>query len=191
MITLLAPFPAILQHACGLAARQRRLPPPSQLDSHFELQPGRLNPEDSVSAFRSHALQNHAHVESLCAAEAFRLMVSFYRKVRARNCAPHEGGDALHCEWGLYHCGRTELFHFEITRQFTQTWEQDEETRSRLTLALHYRPTPALREIHAGELWCPSRLELAEFECHIVCNDAYAAVTAQPPVEVAIEWNPV
>jgi hypothetical protein len=153
---------------------------------------GKLNPECSVSSFRSFALQSHVHVDDINAEEAVRLMLAFYSHVTAPEGLLEEGGDVLHCEWGLYHCGEVELFHFEIAREFTEAGkEEDGNGVSRLTVGLHYRPTFTLRAITEGSHCCSSRLELNSFTQAVWTSEAYQAVATLPPAEIALEWGPV
>jgi hypothetical protein len=96
----------------------------------------------------------------------------------------------LQYEWGLSHCGETDLFHFELTREFTEVNHEDNGT-SRFTLGLHYKPTFTLRAIQEGSLWCSSRSDAEAFGRSIRGSEAYWTVATLPPAEVALEWNPV
>src|SRR5947207_2747217 len=103
-----SPYTAmILLQSPGTAmarARFRTQPPLRDLDLPAKGQAhSRLNPECSVSSFRSFALQSHIHVDDITAEEAVGLMLAFYRHVRAPDGLLEEGGDVLHFEWGLYH----------------------------------------------------------------------------------------
>ena len=151
----------------------------------------RLNPECSVSSFRSFALQSHVHADDINAEEAVRLMLAFYRHVQTPDGLLEEGGDVLHFEWGLYHCGEAELFHFELNREFTQAWKHEENGVSRFTIGLHYKPTFTLRAIKGGDKWCSSRAEIDAFGRTILAHEVYQAIACLPPAEVALEWNPV
>jgi hypothetical protein len=172
--------------------RSRSLPPLRELDvSPSGRAHGKLNPECSVSSFRSFALQSHVHVDDINAEDAVRLMLAFYTHVSAPEGLLEEGGDVLHCEWGLYHCGDIELFHFEMSREFTEAGKPEENGVSRFTVGLHYRPTFTLRAIADGSHWCSSRLELDSFTQAVRNSEAYRAVATLPAAEVALEWGPV
>jgi hypothetical protein len=77
MILLQSPSIAIKR------VRPRTLPPLRELDVPPCLRAdSRLNPQCSVSSFRSFALQSQVHVDDITAEEAVRLMLAFYRHVR-------------------------------------------------------------------------------------------------------------
>lgn len=152
----------------------------------------RLNPEGSVTAFRSFALQSHVHVDDITAEEALRLMLVFYRHVRTQDGRlEEEEGDTLHCEWGISECGGSDLFYFELSREFCEADSDDEGGVSRLTIGLHFKPTFTLRAIKSGHLWCPSREEADDFDYSLRSSDVFWAISTLPPAEVALEWNPV
>jgi hypothetical protein len=147
-----------------------------------------MHPEHSLATFRSMAADNHLHVDDLTASDAFRLMMTFYREVQASGCPEHDQGDMLLCEWGLFQCGEQDLFHFEISRQFTEDGDGEAAETSLLTVGLHYRPTFTLRAIPPGELWCPSRAGADAFEQEMRAHDVFWSVATVPPAEVALEW---
>lgn len=151
----------------------------------------RLNPECSVTAFRSFALQSHIHVDDITAEEALRLMLAFYRHVRTPDDRLEPNGDTLHCEWGLSDCGNSDLFSFELSREFSEAGGDDDHGVSRLTVGLLYKPTFTLRAIKAGHLWCPDREEMDDFDYSLRSSDVFWALSTIPPAEVALEWNPI
>ncbi|OAI56975.1 hypothetical protein AYO49_03105 [Verrucomicrobiaceae bacterium SCGC AG-212-N21] len=168
--------------------RQRNMPAPRELEMPSEGRTHKVNPQTSVSAFRSFALEAHVHVDDITAEETVRLMLAFYRHVRAPEGLLEEGGDVLHYEWGLSRCGEAELFHIELSREFTEAG-QDENNTSRLTIGLHYKPTFTLRAIREGSLWCSSRADEEAFGRSIRSGEAYWALAKLPPAEVALEWT--
>jgi len=184
MILLQAPATALtrVRPRPMLVPRELELPPEGRAHS-------RLNPQSSVSAFRTFALQSQVHVDDITAEEAVRLMLAFYRHVRTPEGLLEEGGDILHYEWGLSHCGEAELFHVEISREFTEVGHEENGV-SRLTIGLHYRPTFTLRAIQEGCLWCSSRADVDAFGRSIRSGETYWALATVPPAEVALEWNP-
>jgi hypothetical protein len=187
MMTLLQ-----LPRAAAVRAQARTLPPLRPLDapaaSAIE---GRLNPECSVPAFRSFAVGSHVHADEINAEEAVRLMLAFYEHVHAPEGLLAEDGDVLQVEWGMYDCGETELFHFELSREFTEAGKADENRVSRFTLGLHYRPTFTLRALAAGNRWCWSPADIEAFKSEIRLSEVYRAVATLQPAEVALEWSPM
>ena len=187
MMTLLQ-----LPRAAAVRDRDRTPPPLRPLEPPaIPLIEGRLNPECSVSAFRSFAVGSHVHADDINAEEAVRLMLAFYAHVRAPKGLLEEDGDILHVEWGMYDCGETELFHFELSREFTEAGKSEENGLSRFTLGLHYRPTFTLRALAAGHLSCWSPADIEAFKSEIRLSDVYRAVATLQPAEVALEWNPM
>jgi hypothetical protein len=187
MMTLLQ-FP----RTAAVRAPARTLPPLRPLDApeHSAIE-GRLNPECSVSAFRSFAVGSHVHADEINAEEAVRLMLAFYKHVHAPEGLLEDDGDVLQVEWGMYDCGETELFHFEMSREFTEAGKPEDNGVSRFTLGLHYRPTFTLRSLAAGNRWCWSPAEIDAFMNEIRLSEVYGAVATLQPAEVALEWNPM
>ncbi len=186
MILLPTPTTFLKRAHSRTAWKPRALDLPSPLQTE-----SRLNPECSVSSFRSFALQSHVHADDITAEEAVRLMLAFYTQVTAPEGLLEDRGDVLHFEWGLYQCGEAELFHFELNREFTEKWKGDDNGVSRFTLGLHYRPTFTLRALKPGDAWCCSRAEIQDFGRRMLSDEVYRAIECLPPAEVALEWNPL
>ena len=196
-MTLLLPTPAFLEDRRSLPTQklrqERKVSSPKALPQKetpvFEPQI-LIHPEHSLSAFRTYAAHHHVHVDEITADQAFQLMLGFYRDVMVPECSDVKDADMLVCEWGLSECGETELYHFEISRQFTECDTDDETGVSRLTIGLHFKPTFTLRAIPAGELLCRGGDDLLEFEQLVRSSDAFWAVATLTPAEVAFEWEP-
>ena len=189
----------LLQPSCDALLRARMSHAPARTRSELRVLDAfpsarahsKLNPECSVSSFRSFALQSHVHVDDITAEDAVRLMLAFYRHVHAPVGLLEDDGDTLHFEWGLFDCGETELFHFELSREFTEASRQEDNGTSRFTLGLHYKPTFTLRAIGNGDQWCHSRADVDAFAQSMLEHEAYKALACLPPAEVALEWNPL
>jgi len=181
----------ILLPSFPVRARSRSLPVIRTLDTPAAPPHGRFHPKCSVPSFRSFALQSHIHADDITAQEAVGLMLAFYRHVRAPEGLLEGDGDVLQVEWGVYECGETELFHFELSRHFTEAGREDDNRESKFTIGLHYRPTFTLRAIQGGEHWCWSHSDVDAFREDIRASEVYQAVATLPPAEVALEWNPV
>jgi hypothetical protein len=185
MTLLETPFPMPVR------ARARSVPPIRSFEPPLNPPHGRFHPRCSVSSFRSFALQSHVHADDITAQDAVSLMLAFYRHVRAPEGLLESDGDVLQAEWGVYDCGETDLFHFELSRHFTEAGRSDENGESRFTIGLHYRPTFTLRALGAGEHWCWSHADVDSFRDSIRASEVFQAVAILTPAEVALEWNPV
>jgi len=176
----------------AVRTRPQKLPAIRTLETPPNCIPqGRFHPQCSVPSFRSFALQSHVHADDITAQEAVSLMLAFYRHVRAPEGLLAVDGDVLQLEWGVYDCGETELFHFELNRHFTEAGSEEENRESKFTLGLYYRPTFTLRALQGGEHWCWSHADVDAFRDNIRASEVYCAVATLPPAEVALEWNPV
>lgn len=147
-----------------------------------------MQPADSASAFQAAVTAAGMTVEGLDAAAALTQMVAFYRDVRAENCLLDEEGDTLLCEWGMHAEGPEPGFQLELTRQFIEPGDEDEDGMSQLSLTLHYAPSAALRALGSGTQVCGSPDELAEFEKNIHASEPYRAVAALKPLETTLVW---
>ncbi len=76
-------------------------------------------------------------LDALTPAEGIDLMVHYYRDVRVQGCALEADGDMLLFQWGTYNWGEGEHFEVGITRQLTETEEEDGEMRQ-LSLTFRY-----------------------------------------------------
>ena len=150
-----------------------------------------MHPSESVSKLQELSTAAGTPVASMGAREAVDRMLEFYRDVRAENCVTDEEGDMLLCQWGLYDWGGGASFQFNLTRQFIEPGDEDNEGMSQLSLTLHYAPTDVLLALSNGDLWCESPAGLAEYEQSIRAGDAFLAVTPLKPVKVDLEWAPV
>jgi hypothetical protein len=186
MILLQPPFPMTVR------TRPQKLPAIRTVETPLTSIPqGRFHPQCSVPSFRSFALHSHIHADDITAQEAVSLMLAFYRDVRAPEGLLEKDGDVLQLEWGTYDCGETELFHFELSRHFTEAGSDEENRESKFTIGLHYRPTFTLRALQGGEHWCWSHADVDAFRDDIRASEVYRAVSTLPPAEVALEWNRV
>jgi hypothetical protein len=127
-----------------------------------------------------------ADLSSLSLADGTALMLGFYQDERAEGCEIADDGDMLLYQWGCYDWGQGETFDFNITRQFMDVAGEDEDIRQ-LSLTFKFKPSESLRKLKAGNRWCHSPEETAEFRSFIASSAAYKAVAKANPVRVTLE----
>jgi hypothetical protein len=121
---------------------------------------------------------------------AVRTMVAFYRETHAEDCA-HEDGDMLLFQWGTYdwHDGHGPHFELDITRQFIQSEEVEDEDIWQLHLTFCFPPTDDLRAVGKGDRWCRGVHELTEFETFVLGSQALAVVADRLDGRFAREYE--
>jgi hypothetical protein len=147
-----------------------------------------MNPEESLELFRGRLERAGLSPETLTPAEALAQMLAFYREVRANRCVLDAEGDMLLFAWGTRDAGEGEMFHLEITRQFIQPGDEDEDGMSQLWIIMHFEVTPALEKIGEGEHWCESPDEANAFQEFVLGHEAYRAVVELTPATVEVDW---
>jgi hypothetical protein len=147
-----------------------------------------MNPEEALQMFRGRVERAGLTLEKLTPAEALAQMLAFYREVRADRCVLDAEGDMLLFAWGVRDAGEGETFHLEITRQFIQPGDEDEDGMSQLWIIMHFDTTPALEKIGEGEHWCESPDEANAFQEFVLAHEAYRAVVERTPSKVEVDW---
>ncbi len=128
---------------------------------------------------------------SLTPAQGIRIMLDFYRDVRADGCELDEDGDMLLFQWGTSECGDSESFQFDITRQFILVESEDDDAMSQLSFTFHFTPSAELAKLEDGNQWCSTPDDLEEFESFITGSGAHGAVAAARPAKVTLEYGGV
>ncbi len=149
-----------------------------------------MQPSDSKARFEKFITDSGSLLAALTAAEATRLMLAFYRSVRAANCPLDESGDMLLFQWGAYDFGEGDTFRYDITRQFILSGSEGDEGMSQLSLTVHYAVTEPLRALK-GNRWCSSPAQAAEFEEFIRSHEATFAAATLKPLRVTLDWSPI
>jgi hypothetical protein len=136
-----------------------------------------VRPDTSETAFETFAKEHGETIGVLTARAGLRLMLDFYRDVRAEGVAPLDAdGDMLLFQWGTFDWGKGEHFEVEICRQFRDAVLQDDGAMSQLRLVFYFTPTEDLARLKHGERWCDQPKWLSELELFIAQNEAYQAV---------------
>lgn len=129
-------------------------------------------------------------MSELTLAQGIRLMVDFYRDVRADNCKLDEDGDMLLFQWG----GGQGAFECDITRQFIVAHSEDEDddpAMSQLSFTFHFAPSPQFAAIKSGNRWCYAPDGLADFEAFINTSDVFRAVQTARTAKVTLDYGGV
>jgi hypothetical protein len=147
-----------------------------------------MNPEESPTVFRGRVTRAGLTLEKLTPAEALAQMMSFYREVRAEKCVLDTEGDMLLFQWGTRDAGDGKKFRLELTRQFIQPGDEDEDGMSQFWVRLHFDAKGKLREIATGEHWCESPKDADAFEEFVLASEAYRAVVELAPSRVEMDW---
>lgn len=150
-----------------------------------------MNPNESAGALQDFIRAAGATLSDLTAAQALHLMTAFYQERRADACVSGEEADMLLCHWGTHDWRQGESFQFNLTRQFIEPGDEDEDGMSQLSLTLHYAPSAELRDLEHGNEWCERPAGAADWETRMLGLPACRAVLAQRPERVELDWFPV
>ncbi|HYV36212.1 MAG TPA: hypothetical protein VE988_10940 [Gemmataceae bacterium] len=126
---------------------------------------------------------------SLRPADGIDLMLRFYLNERADGCVIDEDGDMLLVQWGCYDWGQGEAFEFNITRQFLDANQEEEDDTFQLSLTFKFEPQKALRNLAVGNEWCPTPNDLTSFRSFIDGSAAFKAIAKEKPKEVILEFG--
>lgn len=148
-----------------------------------------MQPSESKDRLEKLIAESGIALAALTAVDATRLMLEFYRNIRAADC-PADGGDMLLFQWGAYDFGEGETFQYDITRQFTLSGSQSDEGMSQLSLTVHFAAIEPLRALK-GDRWCSSSGQATEFEQFIRSHEVTRAVAMLKPLKVTLDWSPI
>lgn len=110
---------------------------------------------DAEAEFRRLLQQSGNALGDLRLAKGLALVLAFYRDSR------FEGGeqanpeaDMLLYQWGTYDWdGAGETFQIDITRQFIDRCDEDDDSISQLSLRFHFEPDAVNEAFRSGNLW--------------------------------------
>jgi hypothetical protein len=149
-----------------------------------------MNPSESKSRFEQFVADSAGSVATLAAADATRLMLAFYRQVRAPDCPLDEDGDMILFQWGAFNFGQGETYRYDITCQFIVSGSDGDDGMSQLSLTVHFAVTEALRALKKGSRWCSSPAQADELEQFISSHEATACVASLTPLRTTLLWSP-
>ena len=150
-----------------------------------------MNPSEAKSRFEQFVADSGDSVAILTATAATRLMLAFYRQVRATDCPLDTDGDMVCFQWGAYDFGEGETYQYDITRQFMLSGTEGDDGMSQLSLTVHYAVTEALRAYRQGSRWCHSPSQADELELFIRNHESTAAVASLEPLRTTLAWNAI
>lgn len=157
-----------------------------------------MQSRDAPQEFRQYVATKGHSLSALSPAETVDLMVGFFRDVPAEDCDPDIGGDALLFQWGTSEGDAGEYFEFHIGRQlFLSGAEPDasgviedaDDYIWQLQLTLRWKPTPDLRALGSGDLYCGCVADVDEFAQSIRQSRVYDVVGARRDGEVGVRWG--
>jgi hypothetical protein len=123
-------------------------------------------------------------VDKLSVSDGIDAMLDFYRSTRADDCSLDADGDMLLFQWGTYDWGQGERFELDLTRQLTPNGGEDEDIWQ-LSLTFMFPPNA----IVAGDRWCATPADLAEFARFVRSHAAYAAAVQATPVRIELDFE--
>jgi len=150
-----------------------------------------MKPKDAEKELQQRIQQAVGSMADLTLEQGVRLMLDFYRNARAEGCPLEEDGDMLLFQWGTYDSGGGKSWQCDITRQFIESESEGDDAMSQLAFTFHFPPSPQTAAIKAGNQWCGSPEELAEFESFIQGTEAYQASRASRPATVSLQYGGV
>ena len=152
-----------------------------------------MTPESAQQELQTRIQQSGRPMSSLTPAQGIRLMLDFYRDVRADGCELDEDGDMLLFQWGTYDFGEGRSFRFDITRQFIAGLPEDaddDSAMSQLSFTYHFTQSAQFDALK-GSRWCSTPDDLPDFETFITGSDAYRAVATARPERVTLDYGGV
>lgn len=150
-----------------------------------------MQPSESKPQFEQFVAAAGSSAAALAPSEAVRLMLAFYRQVRAEGCSFDTNGDMVLFQWGTFDFGEGETYHYDLTRQFIVYGPgEDEHEMSQLSLTVHFAVTDQLRALQKGNGWCSWPAEADEFERFIASQEVTAAVASLCALRTTLGWRP-
>ena len=134
-----------------------------------------MKPQASCTTFVKFAEANGVALSSCTARAGMAAMLMFYESVLPIGC-PGSDADMLLCQWGTYDWGSGEHFEFNLTRQFIEQGQDDDDAMSQLGITFKFKPTAELRALGSGNRWCHSIDELQSFREFIETSAPFLAV---------------
>jgi hypothetical protein len=149
-----------------------------------------MTPKTAKSEFERHLHQSHTRITDLTPTEGVRLMLEFYRNVRADGCELGQDGDMLLFQWGTHKFSGERSFQINLTRQFIMAGLEDEDVPMvQLSLTFHFAPSAELEALKSGNQWCGMPDTLRDFEAYVTSTAAYQAVAVLRSIKATLECS--
>jgi hypothetical protein len=150
-----------------------------------------MKPDDAQNELETRIHQTGEVLCALTLEKGIRLMLDFYRDVRAEGCSLEDEGDMLLYQWGTFDWGEGRRFQCNITRQFMEPDEEEDDAISQLSFTFYYPASEFHDSLADGNQWCASPDELPEFEEFITGSAAFKAVKDSTPDDVELDHGEV
>ncbi|MGE0144378.1 MAG: hypothetical protein AB7I19_11365 [Planctomycetota bacterium] len=144
--------------------------------------------KDAKVQFEEALHASGADLQSLTPRLAFERMTLFFREARAEDCDSALHGDMLLYQWGTYDWGQGERFEFDVTRQLIPVGGEDDDIWQ-LRLTIRFDPEACLLGLSAGERWCHSVDDLAEFVSHVHSTEPFLSVADRSDGIVTLDYE--
>jgi hypothetical protein len=148
-----------------------------------------MTPSDSATAFTKFALLRGCAPENATPAQGIDAMIAFFQEVRPDSQIVEGSGDMLLYQWGVHDWGEGPSFQFNITRQFIEIDEEDEEIMSQLGLTFHFPPTEQVKAFGVKNQWCESVDDIAELIAFITQSAPYIALKDSRAERIEVSWS--
>jgi hypothetical protein len=150
-----------------------------------------MKPITAKAEFEKFVRKSGTTIARLAPENGIRLMLEFYKQIRADNCPIDEDGDMLLYQWGTYNWGEGPYFQCDITRQFIETGFEGDDSISQLSMCFYFCPSEELKELKSGNRWCSSPTELSDFESFIKANATYLRFATADPAKIKVKYSKI
>jgi len=150
-----------------------------------------MTPFDSAAEFADFATRRGFALETATPAQGFDAMIAFFQEVGPASQIVEGEGDMLLYQWGVHDWGEGPSFQFNITRQFIEIEEDEEQVMSPLGITFHFPPSDEAKAFGVQNQWCESIDGVAELIDFISQSAPYAALKDSRADRVEVSWSPV
>jgi len=143
-------------------------------DDHYLIR--HMRPSASVSVFEQFVENRGGSLPDLRLRAGGAEMLAFYETILPTGCS-NQNGDMLLFQWGTYDWGdgNGKCFEVNITRQFIESAQADDDAISQLQLTFKFPPIKETTVLGSGNRWCKSRAEIDAFREFIYSIPAFRA----------------
>lgn len=147
-----------------------------------------MHPKHARLKFESAIAAAGKQSNGLRPSDGIRLMLDFYRTVRAEGCDMERDGDMVLFQYGTYERHGSQRFELGVARQFITEGAEDEDIRQ-LSLTFEFDASPGLAALGSGDRWCPSPDDVDDFATFIATHPATLAVGSRDDGQVSLTYD--